>query len=54
MAFLAMSTSAVSLYFVMKSSELVYVDINKLMDEYRRTKKVKAEFQTKAKTFITV
>ena len=50
MAFLAISISAVSLYFSVKTSDLVYVDVNKLMDGYKRTKTVKAQFQEKAKT----
>jgi outer membrane protein len=36
--------------YAQKSSELVYVDVNKLLDGYKRTKVVRAEFEVKAKT----
>lgn len=42
--------SSISLFYSLKSSEQVYVDVNKLMDGYKRTKIVRAEFQTKATT----
>lgn len=42
--------SAVSMYFSMNSSELVYVDVNKLLDGYGRTKVEREKFQIKAKT----
>jgi outer membrane protein len=38
----------VSFYFSRTSSELVYVDVNKLMDGYKRTKIAKADFEKKA------
>ena len=36
-------------YSQQSSSELVYVDVNKLLDGYNRTKLVKAEYEEKAK-----
>ena len=37
-------------YFQSTTSELVYVDVNELLDGYERTKVVRAEFEDKAKT----
>ncbi len=37
-------------FFYLQSSELVYVDVNKLLEGYQRTKIVKAQFEEKAKT----
>lgn len=43
--------AAFSFYFAKQSSnEIAYVDINKLLDGYKRTEKVRAEFEEKAKT----
>lgn len=42
--------SCVSIYFAKSSSELVYVDVNKLIEGYSRTKVAKAEFEKKANT----
>jgi len=39
-----------SFFFLQSSLELVYVDVNQLLDGYKRTKIVKAEFDEKAKT----
>jgi outer membrane protein len=49
-AFVALVLAAVSFYYSQKSSEQVYVDVNKLLDGYKRTKVVRAEFEVKAKT----
>lgn len=49
-AVIAMIISVFTLYSVQCSSELVYVDVNKLLDGYNRTKLVRAEFEEKAKT----
>ncbi len=49
-ALLALATSVGSFFFLHSSSDLVYVDVNKLLDGYKRTNLVKAEFDTKAKT----
>jgi len=49
-AILALIASVGSFFFLQSSSELVYVDVNKLLDGYKRTKVVKAEFDEKAKT----
>jgi outer membrane protein len=40
--------SVYSLYRSSKNSELVYVDVNKLVEGYSRTKMVKADFEKKA------
>lgn len=48
LAVLAVVLSGVAIYFAKSSSELVYVDVNKLMDGYKRTKVAKAEFDKKA------
>lgn len=48
LALIAFVISIFSLINTRSSSDLVYVDVNKLMDGYKRTKEVKAEFQKKA------
>ena len=50
LAVLAIIISILSFFFNKNSSELVYVDVNKLLDGYKRTKIVRAEFEVKAKT----
>lgn len=50
LAFLAVLLSLSSICYFKSSSELVYVDVNKLLDGYKRTKIVKAQFEEKAKT----
>jgi len=45
---LSLLLSVFSLYHSNKSSELVYVDVNKLVEGYSRTKMVKVEFEKKA------
>jgi outer membrane protein len=47
---LALLLAAISFYFAKSSSELVYVDVNKLIEGYERTKIAKAEFEKKATT----
>jgi len=47
---IAVALSLVSFFYNQNSSELVYVDVNKLLDGYKRTKIVRAEFEVKAKT----
>ncbi|CAM1370154.1 OmpH family outer membrane protein [Tenacibaculum sp. KUL152] len=49
LAALAVVISMVTLFYSQSSSELVYVDVNKLIDGYKRTKVVRAEFEKKAK-----
>jgi|TARA_B110000908_G_scaffold171447_1_gene234240 outer membrane protein len=49
-AILAILLSLGLFLYAQKSSELVYVDVNKLLDGYKRTKVVRAEFEVKAKT----
>ena len=49
-AIIALVASVGSFFFQQSSSELVYVDVNKLLDGYKRTKIVKSEFEKKAKT----
>jgi outer membrane protein len=46
----AIVLAALSIYFSRSSSQLVYVDVNKLMEGYKRTKVAKAEFDKKAST----
>ncbi len=50
LAFLAVILSLSSMCYFNSSSQLVYVDVNKLLDGYKRTKIVRAEFEDKAKT----
>lgn len=49
-AIAALIISIFSLFKTQNSTELVYVDVNKLLDGYKRTKIVRAEFEVKAKT----
>jgi outer membrane protein len=48
--FIAIASSLIAIYFAKSSSELVYVDVNKLIEGYSRTKVAKAEFEKKATT----
>jgi outer membrane protein len=48
LAVLAVFLSLVALYFAKSTSQLVYVDVNKLIEGYSRTKVAKAEFDKKA------
>ena len=50
LAVLAIVLSMTALFFAKSSSELVYVDVNKLLDGYKKTKIAKAEFEKKAGT----
>jgi outer membrane protein len=47
---IALLLAALSIFFSKSSSQLVYVDVNKLMEGYKRTKVAKAEFDKKATT----
>ncbi|WP_025743493.1 OmpH family outer membrane protein [Aquimarina pacifica] len=49
-ALIALIASLGSFFYLQSSSDLVYVDVNKLLDGYKRTKIVKTEFDKKAKT----
>lgn len=49
-AFIALIFSIFSFFYFQSSTELVYVDVNKLLEGYNRTKIVKSEFESKAKT----
>tara|TARA_B110000967_G_scaffold202558_1_gene241605 strand:+ start:594 stop:1127 length:534 start_codon:yes stop_codon:yes gene_type:complete len=49
-AIAAILISIGSFYCVQSSSDQVYVDVNKLLDGYKRTKIVRAQFEEKAKT----
>ena len=49
-AILALAATVASFFYLQSSSDLVYVDVNKLLDGYKRTKVVKAAFDEKAKT----
>ncbi len=48
--FIAIVLAAIAIYYAKSSSQLVYVDVNKLMEGYKRTKVVKADFDKKATT----
>lgn len=50
LAIIAIVLAGFSIYLSQKSSEQVYVDVNKLLDGYKRTKIVRTAFETKAKT----
>ena len=50
LSILAILLSIFSFFYLKSDSEQVYVDVNKLLDGYKRTKIVRAEFETKAKT----
>lgn len=49
-AVVALFVAILSFFFNQNDSKQVYVDVNKLMEGYSRTKIVRAEFQEKAKT----
>lgn len=49
LAVLALIVSMCSFFYLKSSSQLVYVDINKLMDGYKRTSIEKSKFEEKAK-----
>ncbi|WP_378185626.1 OmpH family outer membrane protein [Aquimarina sp. W85] len=49
-AIIALFTAVASFFYAQNTNELVYVDVNKLLDGYKRTKIVKATFDEKAKT----
>lgn len=46
--YLALMISILAFFWAKSSSELVYVDVNKLVDGYKRTKVAKTEFDKKA------
>ena len=48
-AILALLGSIATFFYTQERSKLVYVDVNKLLDGYKRTKVVKAAFEKKAK-----
>ncbi|WP_299363511.1 OmpH family outer membrane protein [Winogradskyella sp.] len=50
LALLALVLSVFTFFYLQSSSELVYVDVNQLMEGYERTKVVRTEFEAKAKT----
>jgi len=49
-AVVAIILSIVSFFYSQNSSKQVYVDVNKLLEGYKRTKIVRGEFEAKAKT----
>ena len=49
LAVIAFIIALVSFFYSQNSSSLVYVDVNKLLDGYKRTKIVRGEFEKKAK-----
>ncbi len=50
LALIALILSVFSFFYFQSSSNQVYVDVNKLLDGYKRTKIEKAKFEEKAKT----
>ena len=50
LALLALLTSILTFFYFNSSTDLVYVDVNKLLEGYKRTKAVRADFEKKAKT----
>lgn len=50
LSLIAIAASIFLFFYFQSSSNLVYVDVNKLLDGYKRTKIVKAQFEEKAKT----
>ena len=50
LSLIALLLSVFSFFYLQSTSDLVYVDVNKLLEGYKRTKVVKAEFESKAKT----
>lgn len=50
LAFIAVLLSLSSICYFSSSDDLVYVDVNKLLEGYKRTKLVRADFEAKAKT----
>lgn len=50
LSLIAIIVSIFSFIYLKSSSEQVYVDVNKLLEGYKRTKVVRAEFEEKAKT----
>lgn len=50
LSILAVVLSVFTLIFSQNTSDLVYVDVNKLLDGYKRTKVVRGEFEKKAKS----
>ena len=47
LASLAFLISLVAIYIVQSNAKLVYVDVNRLIEGYKRTKVIKAEYDTK-------
>ena len=50
LSLIALLASIFAIFQLQSSSKLVYVDVNKLLDGYKRTKIVRAAFEEKAKT----
>lgn len=50
LSFVTLLCVIVTFFYLKSSSELVYVDVNKLIDGYSRTKVAKADFEKKATT----
>ena len=49
-AIIALTLSVFSFFYFQSSTNQVYVDVNRLLDGYERTKVVRTEFEAKAKT----
>ncbi|TCI93550.1 OmpH family outer membrane protein [Tenacibaculum sp. M341] len=48
-AIVALLFSVITFFYTQERSKLVYVDVNKLLEGYKRTKVVRADFEKKAK-----
>ena len=48
LSIIAFIASVFTFFYSQSKSELVYVDVNKLLEGYKRTKQVRAEFEAKA------
>ena len=50
LAIIALVASVFTFFYTQSSSDLVYVDVNEMLEGYKRTKIVRAEFEKKATT----
>lgn len=53
LSIIAIIFSVFSFFYFQTSSDLVYVDVNKLIEGYKRSKVVRAEFEEKRKTMTS-
>lgn len=50
LSILAIALASASFYYSKSSSQLVYVDVNKLIEGYKKTKVIRSEFEKKSST----